>query len=133
MRTLAFHEHAALLLQTGGVNEETEVVSLGTEQVPDVALGHREFQWLLSNLLKDLPGALPGFLFGLPPGFLQSLLQSTAKKAESSTVVEICGERTSLLIPASMQALELGLLEPWQRSCRRFQLWEGASPGSGAW
>lgn len=108
MWTLAFHEHAALFLQTGGVNEETEVMSLETEQVPDVPRGHREFQWHLRNLLKDLPGALPTFLIGFPPAFLQSFLQSTA----SSTVVEICMERTSLLFPASTQALEPGLLDP---------------------
>lgn len=92
MWTLAFHEHAALFLQIGGVNEETEVISLGTEQVPDVPLGHREFQWLLRNVLKDLPGARPSFLLGLPPGFFQSLLQSTAKKAEFSCGGDLCGE-----------------------------------------
>lgn len=37
---LAFHEHAALFVQTGGINEETQVISLGTEQVPDVPFGH---------------------------------------------------------------------------------------------
>lgn len=71
---MAFHEHAALFLQTGAVNEETEVISLGTEQVPDVPFGHFEFQWLLRNLFKDPPGALPGFL--------QSLLQSTTKRVQ---------------------------------------------------
>lgn len=35
---LAFHGPVALLLQTGDVNEETEVISLGIEQVPDVSL-----------------------------------------------------------------------------------------------
>lgn len=38
--TLAFHGPVALLLQTGDVSEETEVISLGTEQVPDVPLVH---------------------------------------------------------------------------------------------
>lgn len=37
-------------------------------------------------------------------------------------------ERTSLLVPANMQDLQPGLLDPRQRSCRDFQLWEAASP-----
>lgn len=71
MWTLSFHERAALFLQTGGVNEETEVISLGTERVPDVPLGDCEFQWLLRNLLKDLPGTLPRFPPELPARALQ--------------------------------------------------------------
>lgn len=84
MQTLIVHEHAALFLQTGCVNEETEVISLGTEQVPDLPLGHCEFQWLLRNVLKDFPGTLPGFF--------QSLLQSTANQAEFSWGGDLHGE-----------------------------------------
>lgn len=41
--TLAFHRQIALFLQTGGFCEKTEVISLGTNQVQNVPLGHCEF------------------------------------------------------------------------------------------
>lgn len=76
-----------------------------------------EFHWFFKNFLKGLLGALPGCC----PAFLQILLQSTEKEAESSPVWR------------RQKSLESGLLDSWQRSFRRFQLREGASPSSSAW